>query len=70
MGISQVVTLNPNDQFISFLNGASVSNLEIINNSQTKNIVFEVKTTQPQDFFVRPRIGVIDPNGRIKVEII
>ena len=51
------------------MNGAKVSQLEIINSSPTKNIVFKIRTTQPLCFVVKPNSGIIDAMGRSKVDI-
>ena len=51
------------------MNGAKVSQLEVINSSPTKNIVFKIRTTQPLCFVVKPNSGIIDAMGRSKVDI-
>ena len=66
--MAQFVTLNPNNH-IAFMNGAKISQLEIINSSPTKNIVFKIRTTQPLCFVVKPNSGIIDAMGRSKVDI-
>ena len=66
--MAQFVTLNPNNH-IAFMGGAKVSQLEIINSSPTKNIVFKIRTTQPLCFVVKPNSGIIDAMGRSKVDI-
>ena len=66
--MAQFVTLNPSNH-IAFMGGAKVSQLEIINSSPTKNIVFKIRTTQPLCFVVKPNSGIIDAMGRSKVDI-
>ena len=66
--MEQFVTLNPSNH-IAFMNGAKISQLEIINSSPTKNIVFKIRTTQPLCFVVKPNSGIIDAMGRSKVDI-
>ena len=66
--MAQFVALNPSNH-IAFMNGAKVSQLEIINSSPTKNIVFKIRTTQPLCFVVKPNSGIIDAMGRSKVDI-
>jgi hypothetical protein len=66
------VTLNPPNAVL-FREGAeegkSHSNIEIINKSQ-EIIIFKVKTTEPNNYIVRPNQGSISPGSTIAVKII
>ena len=66
------VTLNPPNAVIFKENreeGKGSSQIEIINKSQDY-IMFKVKTTEPNNYIVRPNQGVISPESSIMVKII
>jgi hypothetical protein len=67
------VTLNPPQAVIFRENkeeGKAVSSIDIINKSSEAYILFKVKTTEPNNYIVRPNQGVIKPESSINVKII
>ena len=46
-----------------------VSNFKIQNTSQTRNIVYKIKTTAPRNYVVKPNQGIIGAQGEAVVEI-
>lgn len=66
------VTLNPPNAVIfkdSKEEGKSMSVIEIINKSND-HIIFKVKTTNPNNYIVRPNQGSITPESSISVKVI
>jgi hypothetical protein len=66
------VTLNPPNAVILRENreeSKATSQIEILNKSQDF-IMFKVKTTEPNNYIVRPNQGVITPESSIVVKII
>lgn len=66
------VTLNPPNAVIfkeSGEEGKAASHIEIINKSQDF-IIFKVKTTEPNNYIVRPNQGSIAPDSSTAVKII
>ena len=66
------VTLNPPNAVLfkeGGEEGKSMSNIEIINKSQDF-IIFKVKTTEPNNYIVRPNQGSIPPESSTSVKII
>lgn len=66
------VTLNPPNAVIfkeSADDGKGVSHIEIINKS-SDCILFKVKTTEPNNYIVRPNQGTIPPESSTAVKII
>ena len=65
---TKYATINP-DQTVIFKenkeDGKGFSSLEIINKSQSEHIVFKVKTTEPNNYIVRPNQGIIYPDSKI-----
>ena len=67
------MTLNPPQAVIFRENkeeGKAVSSIDIINKSSEAYILFKVKTTEPNNYIVRPNQGVIKPESSINVKII
>jgi len=50
--------------------GKAVSSIDIINKGSENHILFKVKTTEPNNYIVRPNQGVIRPESSINVKII
>lgn len=50
--------------------GKAVSSLDIINKNQSEYIIFKVKTTDPNNYIVRPNQGVLMPESTTNVKII
>jgi hypothetical protein len=50
--------------------GKAVSSIDIINKSSESHILFKVKTTEPNNYIVRPNQGVIRPESSVNVKII
>ena len=46
-----------------------ISNFKIRNTSQTRNIVYKIKTTAPRNYVVKPNQGIIGAQGEAVVEI-
>ena len=66
------VTLNPPNAVIFKENkeeGKTTSSIEIINKSND-HIIFKVKTTEPNNYIVRPNQGSITPESSISVKVI
>ena len=66
------VTLNPPNAVIFRENtdeGKAISIIEIINKSQDY-IIFKVKTTEPNNYIVRPNQGSIAPESTVAVKIL
>ena len=66
------VTLNPPNAVIFKENkeeGKGTSHIEIKNKSQDF-IMFKVKTTEPNNYIVRPNQGVIAPDSSMAVKIL
>ena len=66
------VTLNPPNAVIfreSKEEGKAGSSIEIINKSND-HIIFKVKTTEPNNYIVRPNQGSITPESSISVKVI
>mgnify|MGYP001551993628 CR=1 FL=1 len=66
------VTLNPPNAVLFKENkeeGKGLSHIEIINKS-TDYIIFKVKTTEPNNYIVRPNQGTIAPESMTAVKII
>lgn len=66
--VGQYIVTKP-EREIPFEAGASISNLEISNESPTKNIVFKIRTTEPLCFVVKPNQGIIDAGKKASVTI-
>lgn len=65
---TKYVTINPPQAVIFKENkddGKGFSSLEIINKSQNEHILFKVKTTEPNNYIVRPNQGIIYPDSKI-----
>jgi hypothetical protein len=70
---TKYVTLNPPQAVIFRENkeeGKGASQIEIINKSADSHILFKVKTTEPNNYIVRPNQGVIRPDSSISVKIV
>jgi MSP (Major sperm protein) domain len=70
---TKFVTLNPPQAVIFRENkeeGKWTSSIDIINKSGEAHILFKVKTTEPNNYIVRPNQGVIKPESSINVKII
>ena len=70
---TKYVTFNPQESVIFRENkeeGKGASQIEIINKSAESHILFKVKTTQPDNYIVRPNQGVIRPDSSITVKIV
>ena len=63
------MTINPPQAVIFRENkegdGKGYSSIEIINKNTQDYILFKVKTTEPNNYIVRPNQGVISPEARI-----
>ena len=46
-----------------------VSTLKVSNTSQTRNIVYKIKTTAPRNYVVKPNQGILEAQKDIDVEI-
>lgn len=69
------VTINPPMAVIFRENreegmGKAISSIDIINKNQSDFILFKVKTTDPNNYIVRPNQGVVQPEATINVKII
>ncbi|KAH8351665.1 vesicle-associated membrane protein-associated protein B/C-like [Drosophila kikkawai] len=66
-----MLSLEPRDQLVfegPF--GSSVSkNLVIKNPGKKQSVAFKLKTTSPHLFFVRPNVGVLEPDQTVSVNI-
>ncbi|KAH8256216.1 vesicle-associated membrane protein-associated protein B [Drosophila bipectinata] len=67
----ELLTLEPKDAltFHGPFNRSVCEKLVITNPSKTAMVVFKMKTTSPRQFFVRPNIGLLGPNGSVSVDI-
>jgi hypothetical protein len=50
--------------------GKAISSIDIINKNQNDFILYKVKTTDPNNYIVRPNQGVVQPEATINVKII
>lgn len=69
---TKFVTINPPMAVIfkeSKDEGKASSSLDLINRSTSDYILFKVKTTDPNNYIVRPNQGVIPPESTINVRI-
>ena len=67
------MTFNPQESVIFRENkedGKGASQIEIINKSAESHILFKVKTTEPNNYIVRPNQGLIRPDSSITVNIV
>jgi hypothetical protein len=70
---TKYVTINPPNAVVFRENkeeGKAISHIDIINKSTTEFILYKVKTTDPNNYVVRPNQGVIAPESTINVKII
>lgn len=69
---TKFVTINPPQAVIfreSKEEGRWGSQIGIINKNSQEYILFKVKTTEPNNYIVRPNQGVISPEGATTVKI-
>lgn len=67
------VTINPPQAVIFRDNredGKAVTFIDLINKSPSEYILFKVKTTNPNNYIVRPNQGIMAPDRKISVKII
>ena len=65
---TKFVTINPPMAVIFKENkedGKGFSSIEIINKNTADFILFKVKTTQPENYIVRPNQGIIPPESKV-----
>jgi hypothetical protein len=70
---TKFVTINPPMAVIFKENkedGKGFSTIEIINKNAVDFILFKVKTTEPNNYIVRPNQGIIPPEAKVQVKIL
>lgn len=46
-----------------------VTHLKIVNESDSKNIAYKVKTTAPKNYVVKPNQGIVEQGNEVSVQI-
>ena len=74
--VSDSVTLTPASEVLFRIDDSQsnvaqqlVSTLKVSNTSQTRNIVYKIKTTAPRNYVVKPNQGILEAQKDIDVEI-
>ncbi|KAH8247998.1 hypothetical protein KR032_009733 [Drosophila birchii] len=69
--MTDLLTLEPREAIVfeGPFNRSVCKSLKIGNPSKNQKVIFKLKTTSPRSFFVRPNIGIVEPDSKVNVDV-